>query len=91
MRRSAYRQKAEAQLDELRARLDLLKAKAKGLGADARIATSEQIDLLERRLAQARSRLDGFAEVAEDTAETLASTIETSWKELKREIEKLLR
>jgi hypothetical protein len=90
-KRSAYRQKAEAQLDELRARLDLLKATARNMSADARIATEEQVDLLEKRLGQARGRLSGFAEVAEDTAGTLADTVQSSWRELKREIDKLLR
>ncbi|MCW5878277.1 MAG: hypothetical protein KIS80_05365 [Anaerolineales bacterium] len=82
----AYQQKAQAKLDEVNARLDLLRAQAKDKGADARIALDRQIVELEKQQDALSERLgelrDAGAEVAEDLGERINDAIEKAGKAL---------
>lgn len=49
MLRDAYRQKYEAQIEELNAHLTVMKARAKRLAADAKIAAHEEIADTDRK------------------------------------------
>lgn len=82
----AYQQKAQAKLDEVNARLDLLKAQAKDKGANARIELDKQMKALEEKredLAQNLAELrDAGAEAAEDFAEKINKAIDNAGKAL---------
>lgn len=74
--RSAWVEKAEAKLEQLDARIDLLKAKAKESRADARQNIEHQIDALEKLKSDLRVKSE---EIKESGAE--------AWKDMKRGIE----
>ncbi len=56
-KREIYREKAQAKLDELNARIDLLRSQMKGEAADAKLALSGQVDVLETAREDLESRM----------------------------------
>lgn len=71
----AYQQKAEAKLEEVSARLDVLRAQAKDKGADARIALDRQIVELEKQRDALSDRLGELRDAGADAAEELGERI----------------
>ena len=51
-----YQQKKQAQLDEWKAEVDKLKAKASGASADAQLELNREIDTLEGKIEQGRAK-----------------------------------
>ena len=80
--RDAYRQKMEAQLEEQRARLELLKARAKRAVADGKIMAYEELADAEQKLASAKARLKHLATSSEGAFDELKSGVESAWKDL---------
>lgn len=70
-KKDAYIEKAKAKIDEQTARLELLKAKAKGEIADQKIKMHDKIRDLESKLETAKSHLGEISNVAEDAWEHL--------------------
>ena len=78
-KKQAYEEKFKAQLDELNAKIDVLKAQAKQAGASVRAdyyATME--DLLKKR-SEAQSRLESLREAGDETWEDMKQGVEESW------------
>jgi archaellum component FlaC len=73
-----YEQKAQAKLNELKAEIEKLRAKAQGAEADARITYKKEIEKL-------NILKDDFSQKLEALKEAGSS----SWYELKSEMEKL--
>ena len=56
----AYQEKAEAQLEELKAQIGLMEAKAAKAKAEAKIEYSEQIEKLRQEQQEVEERLEGL-------------------------------
>ena len=56
-----YEQKKQAQLDEWKADLDKLKAKASGASADAQLEMNKQIKALESKIEEGKAKLSELA------------------------------
>ncbi len=80
--KNAYREKLEAQLEEHRARLNLLKAKARRAVADGRIMAYEELADAESKFATAKARLKEFGSASGSAWETMRVGLDTAWKDL---------
>jgi hypothetical protein len=78
-----YRQKAQAQLDEWKADVAKLKAKASGAKADTQIAINKQVGALERRLEDAQAKLTELAGASEEAWHSVKTGAESAWGSLK--------
>lgn len=78
-----YQQKMKAQLDEWKADVDKLKAKASGASADAKLGLERQISGLEENIDKGKARLAELANSAEDTWESVKDRVESAWEALK--------
>lgn len=81
--KDAYKQKVEAELELVKANLDVLKAKAKSATADMRISSSQEIKTLEKNYAIVQVKLSELGEVGEGAWEHLKRDIENSWDSLR--------
>ncbi|MFN3983674.1 MAG: coiled coil domain-containing protein [Caldilinea sp.] len=77
-----YQQKLQAQLDEWAAEIDKLKAKASGASADAQLQLNNEIELLQTRIDEAKSKIGELAEAGEDAWESVKSSTETIWNSI---------
>lgn len=78
-----YKQKKQAQLDEWRADIDKLKAKAAGASADAKLEMNKKIQLLENKMKEGKAKLAELADASDEAWETFKDGVETSWDSLK--------
>ena len=65
-KKEQYIEKAKAKIDELIAKLDVLKAKAKGEIADQKIKTKKRIEDLEAKLKESKQHLSEIIDSAGD-------------------------
>lgn len=82
--REAYRQKFEAQIAELNARLALVRAKASRLAADGRIAAHEEIADTEEKLAALKKKLTALGRASGDAWKDMKTGVEQAGRELGR-------
>ena len=80
--KNAYREKMEAQLEEHRARLELLKAKAKRAVADGKIMAYEELADAENKFAAAKARLKELGAASEGAWEEMKGGVESAWSSL---------
>jgi chromosome segregation ATPase len=80
--KSAYRQKLEARLDQWRADIDKLEAKAAELGADARIEYQNQVEELRQKQDQTREKLEELDKASDESWEDLKGGFEKAWDDL---------
>ena len=78
-----YQQKKQAQLDQWKAEVAKLKAKASEASADAQLELNKQIDALEGKLAEGRTKLAEIADASEDAWESIKDGAESAWDSLK--------
>ncbi len=78
-KKQAYEEKFKAQLDELNAKIDVLKAQAKQAGASARADYYETIEDLLKKRSAAQSRLASLREAGDDAWEDMKQGVEESW------------
>lgn len=86
--RDAYRQKMEGKLEEERARLDVLRAKAKQAVADGKIMAYEELVDAEAKLESAKTKLKELGTASEGAFEELKTGVEGAWASLKSAGEK---
>jgi len=79
MSKEAYRQRAEAKIEEYQAKLNEARAKAKGATAGARLEAEKHIADLERKLDSGKKRLREIGDAAEDAWEDLAKSLDDVW------------
>lgn len=89
-KKDAYIKKSQATIMEYTAKLDVLKAKAKGEVADLKIDAYEQIEKLETKLKTAKSRLSDLTNAAEDKWQGLSDRFEELTDEIGASIKKLI-
>jgi len=86
--KEAYEQKLQARLDEWKAEIDKLKAKADGGEADARLRYEKEIDNLQKKQAEAREKLEELRKAGDDAWEDLKAGMENVWSSLEDAIGK---
>jgi hypothetical protein len=90
MSKQAYQEKLEAQLAEWDAQLDLIKAKAKNLQADAKLEYERQIAALQQKRAEALAKLEDLYKRGEDAWEDLKEGTEKAWGEMGQAMERFV-
>lgn len=78
-----YQQKKQAQLDEWKAEVDKLKAKASGASADAQLEMNKHIKVLESKIEEGKAKLSELAKTGEDAWESIKDGMESAWGSLK--------
>ena len=78
-----YQQKMRAQLDEWKADVDKLRAKASGASADAKLQLNQQVKNLEAKINEAKAKLDELANASDEAWNTVKAGVESSWGSLK--------
>ena len=86
--REAYRQKLEARLDEWKAQIAELEAKAKGASADARIEYDKQIDQLKEQWKDAQARLAEMSEKQGDAWSDMKAGLDAAWDDMSAAMKK---
>ena len=77
-----YQQKKQAQLDEWKAEVDKLKAKASGARADTQMELNKQIEALEGKIEEGQTKLAEIADAGEDAWESIKDGVESAWDSL---------
>ena len=78
-----YQQKMRAQLDEWKAEVDMLKAKASRTKADARLKMNKHIEILESKIEEGKTKLSELSSAGEDTWESIKEGVESTWDSMK--------
>lgn len=78
-----YRQKKQAKLDEWKAEIDKLKARASGASADAQLKMNKQTEALESKIEEGKAKLAELADASDDAWESLKDGIESAWDSVK--------
>ena len=77
--REAYIKKAEAQLKEWNAQIDLLKAKGENLAVDAEIEFKKKLDEAEEKRSELLSYLEQLADKPDSIWEDIKDETEEKW------------
>lgn len=78
-----YQRKYQAQLDEWKAEVAKLKARAVGAKADAQIEMNKHVKELDHRMRDASAKLAELATASEERWESLRNNVERTWDALK--------
>ena len=78
-----YRQKYQAQLDEWKADVAKLQARAAGAKADAQIEMNRHVKELDQRMHEAGARLAELALASEEGWDSVRKNVEKTWDALK--------
>jgi hypothetical protein len=81
--RDTYCQKIEAQIDELNARLSLARARSRKLAAEGKIAAAEELDDVEKKLADAKGKLTALRNATESAWGEMKAGMEKAWVDLR--------
>ena len=88
--KQAYQQKMEAQLTMWGAEAVKLRARLDRASADAKLAGYKQLDLLKAKQQAAQQKLDDLKAAGADRFEQLKVSLESSWNELKAEVDAVM-
>ena len=80
--KDAYEKKLEAQLDEAKAEIAKLTAKAREVGADAQMEYNKQIEELEAASTEAQSKLKAIRESGGEAWEDIKQGASDAWERL---------
>lgn len=78
-----YRQKYQAQLDEWKADVAKLKARAAGAKADAQIEMNRHLKDLDHKIQEAAAKLSELAAAGEEGWDAVRKNVEKTWDALK--------
>lgn len=78
-----YRQKRQAQLDQWRAEVDKLKAKASGVSADVQLEMNQHIKGLESKIEEGKLKLSQLVAASDEAWESMKDGVESAWETLK--------
>jgi hypothetical protein len=81
--RKAYEEKLDAQLKVWSAQITLVKARADKAKAEAKIEYYKTIDVLQRKLDEARTKLQELKIAGDEAWEDLKIGVERAWAEVK--------
>lgn len=80
--RDAYQQRAQAQMEEMKARMDILKARAKRIMADGKIMGYEELANTEQKMDRAKTQLKQMATATGEAAKELKDGVEKAIADL---------
>lgn len=80
--KDAYKQKLEAQLNELGAQINLLAAKADSAGVDAKLKYNQELDELRDKQRQAAVKLKELEAAGEHAWKKVKDSADTLWHDL---------
>ena len=78
-----YQQKKQAQLDEWKAELDKLKAKASEASADKKIELNKEIERLDSKVEEGKAKLAEIEGASEDAWDSVKDGVESAWDSMK--------
>lgn len=78
-----YQQKKQAQLDEWKAEVDKLRARASGASADAQLELNKQVEVLEGKIGEGKTKLAEIAHASEEAWESIKEGVESAWDSMK--------
>jgi len=78
-----YQQKMRAQLDEWKAEIQKLEAKAAGARADVQLEMNRHIRTLKNKIEEGRTKLSALSGATEDAWESVKEGAESTWNSLK--------
>jgi hypothetical protein len=81
--KDAYKQKIEAELELVKAELEVLRTKAKSTTGDMRIVYNKEIETIENNYTIVQSKLHELSGLGEVTWEHLKKDIDNSWNSLR--------
>lgn len=81
--RDLYRRKMQAQLDDWKADVRKLKARASGLSTDAQLELYRQIRELDGKIEMAEDKLAELGQSGEEAWESVKEGVESAWDSLK--------
>jgi hypothetical protein len=70
-------------LNEWQAEVDKLKAKASGASADVQLELNNEIEGLEVKIAEGKTKLAEIADASEDAWESIKDGVESAWDSMK--------
>jgi len=82
--RDAYRQKLEAELEYIHAKLLEYRAMAKVAVADAKIQAMTTLDALDKKYEATKTKLADLNQSGEDAWESVKTGVENAWGELRK-------
>ncbi|MES2917996.1 MAG: coiled coil domain-containing protein [Pseudomonadota bacterium] len=87
---SLHTQKFKAQLDEWKADIDKLKARATGASIDVQLDVQKKVDTLDAKMADAHAKLDQLSAAGADAWDDLKANVEQTWAGLKTSMQDAL-
>lgn len=81
--KEAYKEKLESQLEEWKAQIKVLKAKAGKLKADAKMKAEKELDSLAIKQEEASLKLKDLKKAGDDAFEQAKAATELFWEEIK--------
>ncbi len=78
-----YQQKKQAQLDEWKAEIAILKAKASKASAEVQLEMNKQITTLEAKITENKSKLAELAKASEEGWDSVKDGVESAWDTMK--------
>lgn len=82
-KRKAYEKKLDAQLNELNAQIELLKAKADKAKVEAKIDYHKAVDVMQHKLNDAKTKLQELKTAGDDAWDDIKTGAEKAWDEVK--------
>lgn len=77
--RELYKKKKQAQLDEWKAELDKLKAKASAASADAQLKLNKQIHTLDNKIEEGKVKLSEIHNASDEAWHSIKDGMEAAW------------
>jgi hypothetical protein len=87
-KREIYKEKAEAKLDLLITRIDMLRAGAQDRAADAKLNLSGQIDVLNNKRMDLESRLRQIQSAGEEALDELGKGLELALEDVQHALDR---
>jgi chromosome segregation ATPase len=87
---AAYRQKAEAKIEEYQAKLMVVRARLKGSSADAMLGAEKHIRELEKQIDAGRRKLTQLGDSAEEAWTKLGKGLDDAWQDTSQRIKTFL-
>ncbi len=87
--REVYKQKADAELDAMGAKLNEMKARAESASADAKVELLSQVEDVSKSYEEAKQRLSTMADAGDDAWDEAKMRFEGAWDALKEKTESL--
>jgi uncharacterized protein YicC (UPF0701 family) len=90
-KQEAYRQHAQARLEEFEAELAQLKARTEAAAAEKKIDVAEDMEELEQRMDLVRRRVEELQVAGADVWQELRGGLESAWNDLGDSLERIRR